>query len=585
MELILDPSLEKVLHNHEWRIAHLEMLPSGCKFPDEPPTVCMSSADDLPAEPACGVCYVVCDGESETEDCTTGEDCDGDGDGEVPCEGCVTDSAGGSVMGSPEWEYLTGPVENIATYQPDGGYYYGDTDEIRSLIWPEEFDFAAPQTIEVNVTNFGHPGPPGEPTWASDWVVLICRVGPTTDLDDTQMILGTIYKEDGIPDGGFFDHEIWVSNPDGTELYENYVAHVPWTFGEEFVVRLESDADGSVRLFLNGMILQKVVVTGLVEQPSKIGLWVDNDWGGSGLEAESPHITDICINGAGFFDDFVRPGTGDEIGPNWVVPPDNTYFEQTNVPLMVEDGAAIGRRNESNRGGPRYVSTGYWFEEMPGDQFIEVCVTGLDYNTDEYPLSMQMFGWIYLFAQASEASLEREECLVTWIAEGGVVPCCGTRWVDCYSILADGDTSDDSAFHTFREPWPPYYDDPVVSVKLEALLDGTRRLYWDMGEQGATTLFLEGTSAVPDQLGPFMGIELVWDRFDSEGMGGSSPRVLWARGGVIGGTCTLTEEPVVSRTAWNESAGPLWQSGGWVRTPRDPSDRRGRIRTDAYAAR
>jgi hypothetical protein len=235
---------------------------------------------------------------------------------------------------------------------------------------------------------------------------------------------------------------------------------------------------------------------------------------------EPPEPAPVCITFSDLFQRLDGP-----IGPFWTVAPTDLYHDVVEVPMSIQGGAAVSPEAFSV-GSDQAFGSAQWTGDFVGDdQFIEVCVSGLEYGTT-YPAAQQMRGQIRLYCQGDDVTCEREELWLEWsdsrYGAGG-----GLRW-NVYHVLATGQYGDDSIATNLTTPWAPALSDPSACVRLECEASGAVRLYFDLGTAGATTLVASGTST-SGHTGPHVGMRVTWWTTAS----GTSPRILSARGGCL----------------------------------------------------
>lgn len=311
--------------------------------------------------------------------------------------------------------------------------------------------------------------------------------------------------------GGCYMQIISVA-PDGTRDYfgdGTFFPLIDWQTNPNYTIRLETTAAGHCKALFEGRVVVEDDVVpiggphvGLAQQ------WNRTNYG------PAPPIT--------FTDEFDR--ADGPIGPDWIAVTENPNFDWVEMPLSIQSGAAIGVDGTGSL--PDEFSGGMWHTEMSGDQYIEVCVTGLEYDST-YPIGQRKNGQIRLFCQANTTDPAKEELWIQWSDDAAVG---GQRRLDCYPVLPDGNYHDESTFFQSLSPWAPALSDPTACIRLEALADGTRRVYFTLGTTGAVDLVGEGMAPL-NNVGPYVGFRMYWWR--ATGEGGTSPRVLWARGGEL----------------------------------------------------
>lgn len=232
-----------------------------------------------------------------------------------------------------------------------------------------------------------------------------------------------------------------------------------------------------------------------------------------------PEPEPTCIT---FTDDFERADGG--LGANWMLAPETSYYNWVEVPMSIDGGEVIAP-NEATGGADDAFGSAQWVAETPGDQFMEVCVTGLEYWMT-YPTGQQMRGQVRLLCQAETATSAREELWFEWSDSRFLVG--GGYRLNSYTVLADGSYGDDAIPSTVAA-WPPALSDPTACIRFEVDMDGAHRIYLDTGTTGATTLVASGTST-SGRIGPHVGFRMLWF-YALPGSTGVSPRILWAKGG------------------------------------------------------
>lgn len=423
----------------------------------------------------------------------------------------------------PTW--TDGPVFDFGSFTPvidnsinTGAYVAGENDEpapvtvlgtIRTTA-----RYPGDQFVEATVGNFfqGHDPCVGEQyQWVEGEMWLFTQIA-----SDSNACLGVyviIQVNQGPGDTGGCYMQIISVAPDGTRDYfgdGTFFPLIDWQTNPNYTIRLETTAAGHCKALFEGRVVVEDDVVpiggphvGLAQQ------WNRTSYGG-------------VVELVSFNDEFDR--ADGPIGPDWIAVTENGNYDWVEMPLSIQGGAAIGV--DGTGALPEEFSGGMWHTEMSGDQYIEVCVTGLQYRSN-YPIGQRKHGQIRLFCQANTIDPAKEELWVEWSDDDAVG---GQRRMDCYPVLPDGSYHDESTFFQNLSPWAPALSDPTACIRLEALADGTRRVYFTLGTTGAVDLVGEGTAPL-NNVGPYVGFRMFWWR--GTGEGGTSPRVLWARGGEL----------------------------------------------------
>lgn len=197
------------------------------------------------------------------------------------------------VMGSATWISLfAGVTERALTYDAGGDFYYMATAGTNShgLLWGDHY--TGDQSIEVTVTDFAN-------TADTHFAAVECRRSDTQEFGGGLMF--EIYKYIDTDDGPLYQWLINANDINGETIFftEDPTPDFPsgwlfWTFGAgPFTMRLESDANGDYRAYINTTLISSGHVTGLYSGPTMMSMWMD--WN-SGV---SPQFSDVCLNADG----------------------------------------------------------------------------------------------------------------------------------------------------------------------------------------------------------------------------------------------------------------------------------------------
>lgn len=250
----------------------------------------------------------------------------------------------------------------------------------------------------------------------------------------------------------------------------------------------------------------------------------------------------------------VEPDQCEPLGGAWVLPTAIPYpFADEQLELMRVDEVGLWTLNDQPDIPNTRIGGAKWSLPMPGNQFIEVCLTGMS----DYPIpftgnpspSTNKRTTVWLECQGDD-SLQNEVLEVSWNIEGANK----SLSLFSYTRAPDGSFASNIAGATVQ-PWAGWAPNVTACVRFEAHQDGTHRIFFDLGEAGATTLFDLGVNPSP-VLGDHVSFRMRWTSIGSEVE--PKPRVLWARGGVTGGICITPAPTVEDWWLTGSSGGGFW---------------------------
>lgn len=204
---------------------------------------------------------------------------------------CIrTDACIPEVMGSARWIPQTTPASAPLTFDAFDADYYPPTNSFAGLLWPDEFSNT--QSIEVSITDYGT-------TATTDYTAIECRRIDTDEFGGG-LRFATFKYTDPV-DGELWQWYVEYCNSQGDCVFEADPPGPPdfpsgdffWPYGFTHTQRLESDANGDYRVYINGVLLTSGNVPGIPLGPSKMGLWGDRTVD----DGNRPAFGEICMIG------------------------------------------------------------------------------------------------------------------------------------------------------------------------------------------------------------------------------------------------------------------------------------------------
>lgn len=190
------------------------------------------------------------------------------------------------VMGSGDW---LAPYDGPLTYDAGGDFYWTPVAlGPQAMFWPTAF--SGFQSIEVTVTNMG----PLED--AGDVLMLWCR---STDISDESSGVSLFARKYEDPvEGPLWE---WFVQADGAFVFSPSgdiglpSGQLFWPYGATATFRLESDVDGSYRIFINEGLLYSDTFVGQPVGTTFIGF--SGERAAAGDETTTMHMAAVCVIG------------------------------------------------------------------------------------------------------------------------------------------------------------------------------------------------------------------------------------------------------------------------------------------------